>query len=118
VSPGPEQRYSALAGRFASAARLLDAATLLAPENLADWLDHLSELFDSIDDRLARIEKRLDDAGIPVNDGIPDEDVPRYLALWTANPITAGDHMDPFKVIRQRLAAYSDAKDTSEGASS
>lgn len=80
MNPAAEQRYKSAMSRLTHAARLLDAIELLGPENFALWLEHLTGLFDSIDDRLARLEKRLDDAGIPLADGIPDEDVHKYFA--------------------------------------
>lgn len=108
-----KQRYSALVTRFAGAARLLDAIDLLTPQNVAMWLEHLTELFDSVDARLGRIEKRLDDAGIaPLADGIPDDEVPAYLALYVVNPIA--DQQDPPMVLQQRLAAYRDAQPAGE----
>jgi hypothetical protein len=117
VTPEEKQRHSVLVSRYTHAARLLDAIDLLSPENFATWLEHLTELFDSIDERLGRAEKRIDDAGIPpVDDGIPDADVPRYLALYTVNPIA--DHMDEPVDLRQRLAAYRDAQPAGEETSS
>jgi hypothetical protein len=111
VSAEAEQRYRAVMSRFSHASRLLDAIELLGPENFALWLEHLTALFDSVDSRLGLIEKRLDDADIPaIGDGIPDEDVPQYLALYVINPLA--DHMDAHPVLRQRLAAYRGPEDS------
>lgn len=106
MNPDKEQRYDAAISRLTRASRLLDAIALLTPETFADWLDHLDRLFDSIDDRLGRAEKRLDSAGVPVADGFPDDDVPKYLALYAVNPLTSPDGMDSWETLTRRLAAY------------
>lgn len=114
-----EKRHHTMMRRFEHATRLLDAIELLGPENFANWLEHLSVLFDNIDTRLGRIEKRLDAGGIPLlADGIPDDEVPAYLALYAVNPVTAPEWMDPIAVIQNRLAAYRDARPAGEETSS
>lgn len=87
---------------------------MTAPEQNTGWLEHLETVLDSIDARLGHLEKRLDLAGIPaLADGIPDEDIPRYLALYTADPRAC--HMDPIGVLHARLAAFCGTAD--QGAS-
>lgn len=112
-----KKQYSALVARFAQASKMLEAIELLTPENFAMWIDHLTDLAGSIDERLGRVEKRIDDAGIaPLADGIPDDQVPAYLALYSVNPLA--EFPDSYEVMRQRLAAYRDAQPAGEEISS
>lgn len=104
----PMSRDAAM-NRLTEACRLLNAIELLEPANFADWLEHLGDLFGNLDERLGRIEKRLDAAGIPLlADGIPDDEVPAYLALYASNPLT--EHQDDWTDMWKRLAAWRDAE--------
>lgn len=97
-----DARYHAMASRVTEADKLLAAVRLFAPENLPALVEHLTNLLDVIDLRLATLEKRLDDALIkPLPEGITDDDVDRYMALPVLDFVT--DPQDPWEQAK-RLA--------------
>jgi hypothetical protein len=74
--------YDDLQNEVYNLRNLLAAAALFQPDGALRTLIRLQDLFDVFDQRLAHLEKRLDDAGIKrLPDGIPDDDITSYLLL-------------------------------------
>lgn len=87
VKSVPVERYAAMRDRFIRTAEVLDVIEMWSVPELVQTTRRLGDILDNIDQRLAEIEKRLDDAGVPpMAAGIPDGEEQFYFAGYSLVP--------------------------------
>jgi hypothetical protein len=80
VTHVPADRYRVVLSSLAERAEILNAIALFSGPGVVDTVTFFNDLINAIDERLGRIEKRLDEAKIP-EAIIPDDETDRYFTL-------------------------------------